>query len=152
MSNELKMEKINSLKLLYQRGLSKRRIAKELGIHRETVSRHLSLSDPPKPAKVTTGSSRTRSRCEEHRAKILEMLEEGLSATRIHQDLVKEEGFEGGYESVKRFVRKLRKKNPLPFRKMETNPGAEGQVDFGQRAFIVGKDGKRRPPTFSGSS
>ncbi len=146
MSNELKMEKINSLKLLYQRGLSKRRIAKELGIHRETVSRHLSLSDPPKPAKVTTGSSRTRSRCEEHRAKILGMLEEGLSATRIHQDLVKEEGFEGGYESVKRFVRKLRKQNPLPFRRMETDPGAEGQVDFGQGAFIVGKDGKRRRP------
>ncbi len=92
MSNELKMEKINSLKILYQRGWSKRRIAKELGIHRETVSRHLSLSDPPKPAKVTTGSqgslkpkpakvttgsSQARSGCEEHRAKILDMLEEG---------------------------------------------------------------------------
>ena len=154
---------INALLLLHERGRSFRQIAAELGIHRETVARHVRLSregppkpakvttgssaDPdPKPAKVTTGSKRARSLCEEHREEIKEKLEAGLSAIRIHQDLVEERGFRGGYESVKRFVRALKASDPLPFRRMEVLPGAEAQVDFGQGAFVDRGDGKRRRP------
>jgi len=35
-------------------------------------------------------------------------LRQGRNATAIWQDLVSESGFGGGYQSVKRFVRKLR--------------------------------------------
>jgi hypothetical protein len=43
----------------------------------------------------------------------------GLSAQRIYQDLVSEHGFTGGYDSVKRFVRRLEQRVELPFRRME---------------------------------
>ena len=117
MANELKMGTINALLLLHERGRSFRQIAAELGIHRETVARHVRLSreGPPKPAKVTTGSEadpdskpakvttgseRRRGLCESYRQEIVDKFEAGLSAIRIHQDLVEEAGFKGSYESV----------------------------------------------------
>jgi hypothetical protein len=51
----------------------------------------------------------------------------------------------GGYDSVKRFVRQLEQAHPLPFRRMESEPGQEAQVDFGQGAWVV-EDGHRRRP------
>jgi hypothetical protein len=55
----------------------------------------------------------------------------GLSAQRIYQDLVCEHGFTGGYQAVKRFARHLRETQPVPFVRMEAEPGAEARVDFG---------------------
>lgn len=69
----------------------------------------------------------------------------GLSATRIHQDLVTDHGFTGSYESVKRCVRNLVQQLELPYRRMECAAGEELQVDFGQGASIEA-DGKRRRP------
>lgn len=69
----------------------------------------------------------------------------GLSAQRIYQDLVTEHGFSGSYQAVKRFVRQLRKSQPIPFVRMEVEPGAEAQVDFGQGAWVI-ENGKRRRP------
>jgi transposase len=57
---------------------------------------------------------------------------------------VAEQGFAGKYDSVKRFVRRLTQCQPLPFRRMETPPGEEAQVDFGTGAWVVAPDGKRR--------
>ena len=62
MSNHLSMARSAQIHELYRLGWSQRRIAQELGIHRETVSRHLRLGasagppQPAKPAKVNTGS------------------------------------------------------------------------------------------------
>jgi transposase len=72
-------------------------------------------------------------------------LDGGLSAQRIYQDLVNEQQFTGGYDSVKRFVRQLEQARPLPFRRMESEPGQEAQVDFGQGAWVV-EDGRRHRP------
>jgi len=71
----------------------------------------------------------------------------GLSAQRIYQDLVCDNGFTGSYQAVKRFVRHLRETQPIPFVRMEVEPGAEVQVDFGQGAWVV-VDGKRKRPHF----
>jgi transposase len=84
------------------------------------------------------------SQCDPHRELILAKLGEGLSAQRIWQDLVSEHGFTGGYDSVKRFARRLGRSSPAPFRRMECGPGEEAQVDFGAGAPVVGSDGKRR--------
>ena len=81
--------------------------------------------DPPGPA---PGS---QSRCVPFHAVILAKLDQGLSAQRIHQDLVAEHGFSGKYYSVRRFVRRLGQASPLPFRRMECAPGEEAQIDFG---------------------
>ncbi len=52
MANVLKMSIVEAIHSLRSAGLSCREIARRLGIHRETVSRHLRLAPPPisKPA------------------------------------------------------------------------------------------------------
>ena len=96
-------------------------------------------SDPPaespNPAISPAGSKPGRvSHCEPFETFIKVGLDGGLSAQRIYQDLLSEQQFTGGYDSVKRFVRQLQQANPLPFRGMEREPGQEAQVDFGQGA------------------
>lgn len=159
--NKLKMAKVSAIIGLLEQGWRYRRIARELGVHRETVARYdrLRLKSASKPAKVTPGSGdpaslifgsiqtppTSRSQCEPYLENIEAKLERELSAKRIYQDLVAEHGFAGSYSSVKRFVRKLGKKLPLPFRRMECEPGAEAQVDFGTGAWVIENGKKRRP-------
>jgi transposase len=162
MSNQLKMATIQTILSLRAQRWSFRRIARELGVHRDTVARYVRQSES-KPAKAPLGSDETpstsqptanpppttapppgRSDCEPWRETILTKLATGLSAQRIYQDLAGEHGFGGSYYSVKRFVRKLGASTPLPFRRMECEAGQEAQVDFGTGARIVGADGKRR--------
>jgi transposase len=103
-------------------------------------------ADSSKPAISPAGSKPGRvSHCEPFETFIKTGLDGGLSAQRIYQDLVSEQKFVGGYDSVKRFVRQLQQANPLPFRRMESEPGQEAQVDFGQGAWVV-EDGHRRRP------
>ena len=85
--------------------------------------------------------------CEAFRAEILAKIEQGLEAVRIHQDLVGDHG-DGApsYYSVRRFIARLRRKTPLPYRRMETEAGEEAQVDFGTGAAVRASDGKCRRP------
>lgn len=181
MANHLKMAIIHAISALLRRGWSHRRIALELGINRETVSRYARLaasnpakappgSGPPlppdsdpggdsKPAKAPPGSTglsgppagaiarrppRQASACEGLRDIIQAKLNLGLSAQRIHQDLVAEHGFQARYHSVRRFVKRLNPSRPLPFRRMECDPGQEAQIDFGAGAPIIRPDGRRK--------
>ena len=68
----------------------------------------------------------------------------GLSAQRIYQDLVEEKGFADSYESVKRFVRKLRATHPQRVWRRECQPGEEPQLDFGLGGPIDGDQGMTR--------
>jgi len=55
----------------------------------------------------------------------------------IWQDLVDGYGFPGGYQSVKRFARKLRGRPTLEARVViETAPGEEAQVDYGSGPMV----------------
>jgi transposase len=198
MANVLKMAKVHSIQTLHARGWSQRRIARELGVHRETVARYVqhaehwpragpdgpgsSAQNRPNPPtgseacganraaavnpggpdgieacdagsaavqnrpNLPAGSSGPASRCERFREVILAALERGLSSQRIWQDLKAERGFGGGYDSVKRFCRRLKHVSPLPFRRMECEPGEEAQVDFGTAAPVITPEGKRRRP------
>lgn len=83
------------------------------------------------------------SQCAPFKDTIQKKLDGGLSAQRVWQDMVSEEGFTGSYSSVKRFVHKLGASTPLPFRRMECEPAEEAQVDFGSGGWIF-QDGKRR--------
>jgi len=167
-ANQLKVATVHTILTLYRQGWSRRRIAREVGVHRETVGRYIRLAEAAsKPAKPAPGSGEAKpanpppgsdglappsasrsggpaSTCEPFRAVIRDKLEVGLSAKRIHQDLVAEHDFGGGYDSVKRFCRRLQHTDPLPFRRMECEPGQEAQVDFGTGAPVVSADGKRR--------
>src|ERR1700746_789437 len=117
MSNVLKVSLQETICTLDGRGWSRRRIARELGINRETVGRYLLLAKPAistagvegtseaKPAISIAGKSVGRkSQCEPLAEAIMAKVEVGLSAQRIYQDLVEESGFTDSYQSVKRFV------------------------------------------------
>src|SRR5580658_10269429 len=158
--NELNVNLQHSILTLAGNGWSHRRIARELGVNRETVGKYLLLarskpaistpgseSDPgSKPAISTLGSTAGRqSLCQPYLPQIEAAVAVGLSAQRIYQDLVSEHGFSGSYQAVKRFVRQLRQTQAVPFVRMEVEPGMEAQVDFGQGAWVM-VDGKRKRP------
>jgi transposase len=94
-------------------------------------------SQSSKPAISTAGASAgRRSACERFSEIISLKLEAGLSAQRIHQDLAAEHGFSESYQAVKRFVRRLKEREPERVWRMECQPGEEAQVDFGLGAPI----------------
>ena len=58
MANHLTMALIDSVRTLHQRNWSQRRIARELGIDRETVARYLqAAATESKPANAPLGSA-----------------------------------------------------------------------------------------------
>jgi transposase len=197
MANQLSMAQRETVLTLLGQGWSKRKIARELGLHRDTVRRYARQAEraadadaapgsaeapAPKqatPAEVATGSGPApnaatpgevatgsegppapsaaaqvsaaailgarASKCDPFRRVVEAKVEGGLTAQRIFQDLVTEHGFAGAYNSVKRFVQRLRAGDELPFRRIECEPGAEAQIDFGTGAPVsAGPDGQRR--------
>lgn len=97
---------------------------------------------------VPAGFSGQKSACHQYRQMILEKIEKGLSARRIYQDLLLGNGFGGSYDAVKRYVRKQLKVHLLPYRRMECEPGAEAQIDFGLGAYIEENGRRKRPCLF----
>lgn len=147
---------------------TKSRIARELGIHRETVARCIRLaaassaeaelagSKPSIPPPGSEGAKPSippagflgpepgrRSQCEPLRAVIEAKVDAGLTAQRIYQDLRTDHAFEGGYDAVKRFVRQLKAADPERIQRVECLPGEEAQVDFGS-GYYLEQDGQRR--------
>ena len=172
MANQLAMDKSLAINNLRNAGYSQRRIAKTLGVSRGAVRRHLagessnSTKAPTGPSDLApTGSEDSNStiaptgseepnatelevagnsQCEPFRAIIVEKYQAGLSARRIHQDLLADHGAGVSYWSVNRFVKALGRTTELPFRRMEVAPGEELQVDFGTGAKIRNPDGTYR--------
>lgn len=77
--------------------------------------------------------------------KIKEKLGRGQHARSIFQDLVIEDDFQGSYDSVKRYVRKIKHRTPELYARIETPPGYEAQIDFGEGASTL-QDGKYKVP------
>jgi transposase len=75
--------------------------------------------------------------CEPFRDTVELGLRRGRNAKGIWQDLVSQNGFSAGYETVKRFVRKLRgsdEKQPVGI--IITAPAEEAQVDYGTGPMV----------------
>ena len=86
------------------------------------------------------------SSCEPYGELIALELERGRNAMGIWQDLVDSHGFGGGYQSVRRYVLKLRGAMPPEARAIiQTAPGEECQVDYGTGPMVRDPDsGKYR--------
>ena len=84
--------------------------------------------------------------CEPYRETIELGLSRGRNAMAIWQDMVSQHGFSGGYQTVKRFVRKLRgceQRQAVGI--ILTAPGEEAQVDYGTGPMVrEEKSGKYR--------
>lgn len=159
--NQLNVSLKHSIVTLGERGWSARRIARELGVNRETVGKYLrtvegkpaiSTSGNPavleaKPAISTRRCGRPSS-CRGWEDRIDAGMAAGLSAQRIYQDLVREHGFEGSYQSIKRYLRPRRQGASQPVARVEVPAGREAQVDFGQGAWVLVEGRRRRPHLF----
>lgn len=89
--------------------------------------------DPPEPSEAESSWSF----CEPYRETIELDLTRGRNAMAIWQDLVDKYGFTGGYQTVKRFVRKLRGAPRLEACGIIlTGPGEEAQVDYGTGPMV----------------
>lgn len=147
MGSYLKMTTQQQIESLLELGWAHRRIARELGVHRETVGRYARLREP-KPANAMAGSEDSEeeevgpdqnrpnpitgppSAAEAHSDYIKEGLKKGLTAQRIWQDLVELHGYGHGYLTVQRYTRRLKGRHPEVADHMEHPPGDEGQIDF----------------------
>jgi transposase len=178
MANKLKVQEQEAIANLKRLGWGIRRIARELGLSRNTVRAYVrslksseadaiaekiltsstpgggiqtdplstpgSASTPNQTDPLSTsGNTGRKSLCVDHAQLILAKLEEGLTAQRIYQDLV-EFSFTGSYQSVKRYVRRLRRTDPELVQRIEVEPGEEVQVDFGTGPTLLQADGKKR--------
>ncbi|MGX1337071.1 transposase [Bradyrhizobium japonicum] len=172
--NVLKRHLQSTVLTLLDRNTSQREIHRLTGVDRKTIRRYQALragAEANSPGEVTTGSvsadgqippprppafgtseatvtsSLARSACEAHRTWIEEQVRLKRNAQAIYQDLVDQFGFPSSYQSVKRFVRRLRHADPEQFDRLEFLPGEEAQVDYGEGAPTVDpKSGRYRRP------
>jgi transposase len=174
--NVLKPDLQTTIKTLLGKGMSQREIQRKTGIDRKTIRRYAQWhrvtseetehSKSPTQQGVATGSvepseqnppprppalgqdlpKHARSACEEHREWIEEQLRLGRNAMAIYQDLVELFGFTHRYNSVKRFVRGLKRKDPRQYDRLEFLMGEEAQVDYGQGAPTLRSNGKYLRP------
>jgi transposase len=101
------------------------------------------IPPPRPPARVPRAAA---SACEPHRAWIEEQVALGRNAVAIYQELVEGHAFTHRYNSVKRFVQTLKRRDPERFDVLESAPGEEAQVDFGLGAPTLTATTKYRRP------
>ncbi len=158
--NVLKPHLRTTVETLLSRGLSHRLISEQTGVDRRTISKIAAKSTevatggaasvvenvPPRPPAPPP----TPSACEPHRHWIEAQLKLGRNAMAIYQDLVDHHQFANAYNSVKRFVGRLKNTEPDRYDVLEFNPGEETQVDYGQGAPTrrPGGKGYKRPYLF----
>jgi transposase len=130
-----------------QLGERARRIARELGVSRNTVAHyrrwaatHGLLTGPlPEPARLAAllavppaqRPAQEQSLVEPFGEQVLAWHAQGVEGQAIWQLLVEQHGFGGSYSSVKRFLRRAAPPTPRATLRLEVDPGDEAQVDFG---------------------
>lgn len=167
--NVLKPHKRTTIFTLLGLGKGQREIERITGIDRKTIRSYQRLYEaqranspgvaidpvdqipPPWPPSATEAAPPVAgSKCEPYRAFIDAQLRLGRNAMAIYQDLVDLHGFDGAYNSVKRFAAQLRRKEPEQFDRLSFAPGEEMQVDYGEGAptRVPGTDRWRKPRLF----
>ena len=131
-----------------QLGEPDRRIARDLGVGRNTVARyrlwaerHGALATGALPDLATLAAqlepaprehpAQEQSLVEPFRERVKALAERGVEGQAIWQLLVEEHDFAGSYSSVKRFLRRLAPPAVRATIRLEVDPGEETQVDFG---------------------
>jgi transposase len=154
-----------TIETLMSRGVSHREIERRTGVDRKTIRRYAAASKspgvatgsdavpeqtppprPPAPGEAAAPLPASVSACEAHRAWIEAQLQLGRNAQSLYQDLVEQHGFAHRYNSVKRFVARLKARVPERFDVLEYLPGEECQVDYGMGAPTLNARGQYRRP------
>jgi transposase len=125
----IKLGEIVMILELHRQGVSVSAIARQLGIDRKTVRKHIASgltapcykARPPRERAIKTFEPYLRERLAAYPA---------LSGRRLWRE-IKDRGYVGGYTAVTDFVRELRPPRPKGFEvRFETPPGEQAQVDF----------------------
>ena len=164
MTNVLKPHLQTTIWTLLRAGVSQREIERVTGISRNTIRGYREIFVRQNPAGASQPADRVQtappwpptseagaiSLCEPHRPFIDAQLRLKRNAMAIYQDLVDLHGFTGAYNSVKRFVVKLRRVEPTQYDRLSFLPGEEMQVDYGEGAptRVPGSDRYRKPRLF----
>jgi transposase len=115
--------------------LSKRAIARRLGIHRNTVTRALESDEVPVYHRDSRGSI-----LDPYKPKIHALLakDPNLSGVRIFE-IIQEEGYPGKTSILRDFLREVRPqyKPKQVYIRMDYHPGEYGQVDWGEMSDPV---------------
>ena len=125
--------------MLSRKGMSQRKIAKKLGLSRNTVKKY--LENPQFPENRRSIRKR-RSLLDPYGDNIEAWLEEDSDYTAAWiYDRLSAMGFSGSYEIVKRKVGGIKaERQKIAYMRFETEPGYQGQVDFGEFQ-VEGADG-----------
>ena len=123
-------------------GMSIREASRVFGVHRETVRKML---ENPVPPGYRIRRPRRRRKLERYTAIIDRILRDDLdlprkqrhTAKRIHERLRDEHGFDGGYTTVKDYVRERRVTTREMFVPLSHPPG-HAQCDFGEAWAVIG--------------
>ena len=123
-------------------GKSIREVSREFGLHRDTVRKMLAYSVPPGYRRQ---SPPKRPKLEPFTGVIDRILEDDLrrlrkqrhTAKRIFERLRDEYGFDGGYTTVKDYVRENRRQTKEMFVPLSHPPG-HAQCDFGEALVVIG--------------
>lgn len=137
----LKMSQVNYIRDLSNSGYRIAEISKKLKLDRKTVRKYLSQEDfsPTPPVKHPAPS-----KLDPDKPKILKWLAEDQhvwqkqhTAKRILDRLREEEGFDGSYSTVQRYVKSVRHaQQARATQELVWEPGS-AQVDFGEADFNV---------------
>jgi transposase len=136
----IKIEEWLMIRNLYNQGLSKSEISRQLGIHRETVSKNLEKEHRPKYIR----KAKEELVLDRYKSYINDRLEKySLSAEKLYEE-IKLKGYSGSYPTVSNYVRELKnnfkKKAVLRF---ETLSGEQSQVDWGYCGEIYDRELER---------
>ena len=127
-------------------GQSQRRVAREMGLSRNTVKKYLEVSEP----KRLELNPRSRPVLEEVKPRMDQLLEEWagrvtakqrLTGSRLHRELV-QEGYQVGVTLVRDYLREVKRRKAEVFIPLVHRPGDEAQVDFFE--VTVDEAGTRR--------
>ncbi len=115
-------------RLFFRVGWSKTKIAGELGMSRNTVSRLLDLSEPPEYERRSSGS-----KLDPYRGSVLMMLDEDATApATVIIDRLRLEGYSGGITILKEYLRRVRPVfvRARSYQRTSYLPGEIGQTDW----------------------
>src|SRR5437764_4747491 len=131
------------IRALSRQGYTYAEIGRLLGRDWRTVKRYLEEGAQP-----VYRRKRMASKLDEFKPLIDQWLakEPRLLATRVHQDLVRDYGVEGSYNTVRRYVERSRPKpEPRAEARFETRPGFQAQVDWSHEQPIRTSSGLELP-------
>ena len=117
--------------MLSRKGMSQRKIAKKLGLSRNTVKKYL---ENPQFPESRLRSRKRKSLLDSYRDNIETWLSEDMDYTAVWvYERLRTMGFDGSYEIVKRKVGEIKsERQKIAYMRFETEPGYQGQVDFGE--------------------